>query len=107
MRLEDGQVLVREGDAPVGVFFVMLGRLVVTEGARVLEQLGDGDHVGELAVLRDTPSQQTVTAHGFCQLVQLQPSDLIQFAAQNAKLGALLQQHAARRERRYQAMRES
>jgi len=106
LRLNDQQVLVRQGDPPLGLYFVLLGRLIVAEESAVLEQLVDGALFGETSLLQDSPARQTVTAHGFCQLVQLPASDLFRFVESRPDVVELLQRLSVEREQLYQAVRE-
>ena len=57
-----GEVLMRKGD-PADCFLVIeSGELEVTDGARVLNVVGPGVGVGEIALLRGGPRTATVTA---------------------------------------------
>ncbi len=66
---EDGAALVREGEAGDELFVILEGRVRVIhrtdEGTqRTLRTYSEGDHIGELAVLRDRPRVATVVADG-------------------------------------------
>lgn len=68
-RFAAGDVLMREGEIGHEMFVILDGSVVVTkvddDGAlRRLRTYGPGDHVGELAVLRDRVRAATVTAEG-------------------------------------------
>ncbi len=65
--MEAGRVLFREGDASDAVYFVVSGRLeaitfTVTGSERVLNEMGNGDIVGELGLLDGAPRAATVRA---------------------------------------------
>lgn len=66
---EPGEDLVREGDEGDQLFIILDGTVVVTRRAedgtqRRIRTYAAGDHIGELAVLRDRPRVATVTAEG-------------------------------------------
>jgi len=62
-----GQTLMRQGDAPGDAYIVMSGRLRVTikgeDGAeKVINEVGRGETVGEMALLTDEPRSATLFA---------------------------------------------
>jgi CRP-like cAMP-binding protein len=63
-----GEALVREGDFGDELIVIVEGTVRVTklydETERFLRNYGAGDHIGELAVLRDRPRAATVVAEG-------------------------------------------
>ena len=66
---EEGEALVREGEAGDELFVIVEGRVRVVHRAddgteRTLRTYGEGDHIGELAVLRARPRVATVVADG-------------------------------------------
>ena len=66
---EEGETLVREGEIGHAMFVIMAGTVVVlrrqADGTeRRMRTYGPGDHVGELAVLRDRPRAATLMADG-------------------------------------------
>ncbi|HEX6868935.1 MAG TPA: cyclic nucleotide-binding domain-containing protein, partial [Candidatus Limnocylindrales bacterium] len=66
---EDGERLVREGEIGHEMFVILAGTVVVLrrqdDGTeRRMRTYGAGDHVGELAVLRDRPRAATLVAEG-------------------------------------------
>lgn len=57
-----GAVFIREGD-PGDLFYVIVeGRVKVTRAGHHVSELGPGDYVGEVALLRDVPRTASVTA---------------------------------------------
>jgi HEAT repeat protein len=63
-----GEVLIREGEPGTEMFVLLEGRVVVTRSLpdgseRTIRTYEAGDHIGELAVLRERPRAATVTAH--------------------------------------------
>jgi hypothetical protein len=66
---DDGAELVREGEAGDELFVILEGRVRVIHRAddgteRTVRTYGEGDHIGELAVLRNAPRMATVVAEG-------------------------------------------
>jgi HEAT repeat protein len=66
---EEDAPLVREGEAGDELFVILAGRVRVVHTAdagaeRTVRTYGEGDHIGELAVLRERPRIATVIADG-------------------------------------------
>jgi len=66
---EPDEALVREGDLGDELFVIVEGRVAVSRlepdgSQRLLRTYGAGDHIGELAVLRERPRVATVVADG-------------------------------------------
>ncbi|HET6950630.1 MAG TPA: cyclic nucleotide-binding domain-containing protein [Acidimicrobiales bacterium] len=57
-----GQVVIEQGAVEDHLFALVRGRLVATDGERVLRELEVGATVGELAALAPEPRSATVTA---------------------------------------------
>lgn len=64
LTVDDGHVLVTQGDAGRECFVVIDGTAVVKRGNRKVATLGPGDCVGELAILDHGPRTATVIADG-------------------------------------------
>jgi predicted acylesterase/phospholipase RssA len=75
LSLRSGEILFRQGDAADATFFLISGRLrVVAEesaGPRVLNEVGPGESVGEMALLTDDDRSATVYAVRDAQLARL------------------------------------
>ena len=67
-----GDVVIREGDAGDRVYVIRRGRVAVTKAGRLVAELGPGDYVGEIALLRDVPRTATVTAVDDTELLALE-----------------------------------
>jgi MFS family permease len=62
VRVDTGDVLIREGDGGDAYFSVADGRFAVSQKGRVINEAGPGAGFGEIALLRDVPRTATVTA---------------------------------------------
>src|SRR5919199_1913823 len=85
--LEPGEVLLHQGDPGDALFIVRSGllqaELAASDGATVLEMLGPGQVIGEVALLSGEPRTATVRA--------VEPSTVWRLSRQ--KLGALILKH--------------
>lgn len=71
--VDDGAVLVAEGD-DLGSFFVITdGTAAVTRDGERIAELGPGEVFGELALLLQAPRTATVTAQGPVRLLRIEP----------------------------------
>lgn len=75
---KDGDVVIREGDKGDELFIVLEGKVRVTRGDQVLTSLGQGEHVGEMALIRSVPRSATVTAVGEAELIAIRRADFFE-----------------------------
>jgi CRP-like cAMP-binding protein len=88
-RLNDGEVIVREG-APLQALFITLGgelRVALGDGTEVA-RLGVGEVVGEIGFVDSAPPSATVTAAGAAQVLELTKAALQQRLAVDAPFAA-------------------
>jgi CRP/FNR family transcriptional regulator, cyclic AMP receptor protein len=74
--VEDGKVLVREGDYSYEFMVIEEGTAEVTRGGEHLAELGSGDFFGEMGLLEKTLRNATVRAKTPMQLITLTGWDL-------------------------------
>ena len=89
--MEAGRVLFREGDASDAVYFVVSGRLeaITSLGVgseRVLNEMGNGDIVGELGLLDGAPRAATVRAVRDATLARCSAESFERLMSQHAAL---------------------
>jgi len=75
---KDGDVVIREGDKGDELFIVLDGKVRVQRGDQILTHLGQGEHVGEMALIRSVPRSATVTAVGGAELIAIRRADFFE-----------------------------
>lgn len=71
VELAAGQTLFEKGDIGACMYIVVDGRVRVHDGERTLDQLGEGDVFGEMAVLDAAPRVASVTGLEATRLLRL------------------------------------
>ena len=102
IRLPGGETLIRQGDAAEELYVVMQGRLEVVverDGGteEVVEQIGQGACVGEMALLVDEPRSATVRALRDSELVRLSRSDFYRLLEEHPRAAVELSRTLVRR----------
>jgi len=101
VEVEAGHVVIREGDAGIGLYVVLSGELVVAKeaaGAAVtLGRLRTGDIFGEMSLLSHQPTSATVRAESKCMLLFLDRTYVERLAAAIPEVAAYFSGVAARR----------
>lgn len=69
VELEEGRVIVREGEWPYEFFAIEQGKAEVRRGDQLLAELGPGDFFGEMALVGDTRRNATVVATSSLKVV--------------------------------------
>jgi serine/threonine protein phosphatase PrpC len=75
---KDGDTVIREGDKGDELFIVLDGKVRVQRGEQILTHLGQGEHVGEMALIRSVPRSATVTAAGAAELIAIRRADFFE-----------------------------
>lgn len=102
LRVEDGFVLFRQGDAADRVYLVQRGAVAVTRRGvggeeREVATLGPGSVVGEIGILHGVPRTATVVARGATTLVAVSADAFREVIARTDATAEELAQLAARR----------
>jgi serine/threonine protein phosphatase PrpC len=74
----DGEYVIREGDKGDELFIVLEGKVRVSRGEQMLTELGQGEHVGEMALIRSVPRSASVTAVGPAELIAIRRADFFE-----------------------------
>jgi CRP/FNR family transcriptional regulator, cyclic AMP receptor protein len=78
-RLEDGEVVIKEGEPADSVILLLEGEfLVTTKGSGQIARRGVGEIVGEMSLVDSAPPSATITAHGECLALFLEKTILMQ-----------------------------
>ncbi len=89
MFLKQGEVLIHEGEKSNQLFWLLTGELVVVKRLQdhevVLNQIKEGELVGELSFLDQKPRSATVKAVKDCQLYVLEYSEYQAMLAKEPK----------------------
>jgi len=106
MSLQDGEVLVRQGDLAQDLYLVLAGRLRVTahnraNDPRLVLHVEAGESVGEMAVLCDDPASATIVAAGEVQVAALSRLAFNQFSAAQPFAALQVTQALSRRQQRH------
>lgn len=73
------KVIMAEGEAGAFMYVVLKGRIVVTIKNRVVERVGPGGVVGEMALVDQAPRVGTATAETDCTLLAINRKDFLLF----------------------------
>jgi PPM family protein phosphatase len=74
----DGDRVIVEGDKGDELFIVLDGKVRVSRGEQTLTDLGPGEHVGEMALIRSVPRSATVAAVGAAALIAIRRADFFE-----------------------------
>jgi serine/threonine protein phosphatase PrpC len=71
---KDGDLVIREGE----LFIVLDGKVTVSRGEQTLLDLGPGEFVGEMALIRSVPRSASVHAAGAAELIAIRRGDFFE-----------------------------
>jgi CRP/FNR family cyclic AMP-dependent transcriptional regulator len=92
-----GEVLCREGETGQEFFVIVEGKTDVTSKGKRVATRGDGDFVGEIALLEDTKRTATVTAKTPLRLFVLTRQDFRRLVNENRSIEQKVMQALAHR----------
>ncbi len=70
-------VIMREGDGGVFMYVVLQGRITVSIKSTIVERIGAGGIVGEMALLDQSPRAATAVAETECELLAINRNDFL------------------------------
>lgn len=100
VELDPDEVLFAAGDAGDSLYVVIRGAVRVERDGETVASLGQGECVGELAVLDWEPRSASIVADGPSLLIRLDRNDLLDLLADRPELVESLAQVLAERLRR-------
>ncbi|MEZ4309636.1 MAG: Stp1/IreP family PP2C-type Ser/Thr phosphatase [Polyangiaceae bacterium] len=85
-----GEEVVREGDRGDELFIVLSGLVQIVRGDTVLTEVGQGEHFGEMALIRAMPRSATVIAVDMSELIALHRADFFEILRKEHELAVKL-----------------
>lgn len=78
LEYEEGDVVMRQGETGEELFIVLEGQVKILRGEAVIATLGQGSHVGEMALVRNQPRSATVKSLGHSELMVIRRRDFFE-----------------------------
>ena len=85
-----GETVFEKGDRGDSLYIIVSGRVQVTDGGRLLNELGEGAIFGELALLEPAPRSATVRAAESAHLLQLDEAHFRLVLAERPEVAAAI-----------------
>jgi len=102
IRVPAGDVLIRQGDIGDRFLMIVRGDVIVSKDGRVIAERTSGDHLGEIALLRDVPRTATVTSTSPTELLVLDRDPFLEAVTghpqSHARANAIVEEHLGRRD---------
>ena len=92
-----GDEFIREGDMDDSLYVLVTGSVSVTKGGRTLAELGEGEVVGELAILDPAPRGASVRAISDVILLRIDAAAFFQIMDEKHEIARAVMQVLARR----------
>ena len=92
-----GDEIIREGDVDDSLYVIVDGRVSVTKGGRVLAELGEGEVVGELALLDPAPRGASVRGVSDVVLLRIDAPHFFELMEEKHEMARAVMQVLARR----------
>jgi CRP-like cAMP-binding protein len=95
-----GEVLIRQGDVGDRFLMILHGDVRVSRNGEVIAERTSGDHIGEIALLRDVPRTATVTTTTPTELLILDRDPFLEAVTghpqSRARANAIVDEHLGR-----------
>jgi CRP-like cAMP-binding protein len=98
-----GAEIVKEGDAGVGFFLIMSGKVEVVRGGKKLSTLGAGQYFGEMSLLDRAPRSATCLATEATETLAILRSDFVAELKANPSMCLSIMETLSRRVRELDA----
>ncbi len=85
-----GEAVMTEGQSGDELYIVLSGQLKVQTGDAPLSVIHPGEHVGEMALLRQSPRSATVISEGVSELLVIKRADFFELLRKEAELSVKL-----------------
>ncbi len=95
-----GQILFREGEAGDVLYIVAEGQVDIQANGQLLETLGPGDILGEMALIDDQPRMATAIARTDCLLTRVSRPHFLTLVQRNPRFALQVMRIMANRLRR-------
>ncbi len=99
--VEAGRLIIRQGDSGQTFYVIESGRVEIKittpSGERVINELGPGEYVGEMALLLQSPRAASVQAVVPASLLTLQKADFDRLVIPQLYASRMLEQEMSRR----------
>ncbi len=92
LRLSEGDILFNEGELADGLYLVVKGKVAIWSGAVEIRERIEGEYVGELALLDDSPHSAMVRAKTDALLLKLHRDDFQQVLSTSPQVASGLLQ---------------
>ncbi|NOT33391.1 MAG: cyclic nucleotide-binding domain-containing protein [Candidatus Eisenbacteria bacterium] len=97
IHVDPGEALFREGEPNRGVFLVVVGRVVISQGSALHGIRSTGDGIGELALAESEPHKVTAVAMDHVHVVNIPTTDLFEIMLDFPEVGVSLARFLAGR----------
>lgn len=82
----EGKTVIREGDTPDDLYLIADGEFDVTSRGELINQMGPGDHFGEIGLIERIPRTASVTARSPSRLYRIPGNMFLEAAERGAAL---------------------
>ena len=98
--IASGETLFREGEVGDALYIVVEGQIDIYVSGQLLETLGPGDILGEMALIDDQPRMATAVARTDCLLTQVSKTHFLTLVQRNPRFALQVMRIMSNRLRR-------